>query len=102
MTFFAETHISGCAVNHMKKLDNYAFLLKIFACRAYISETKPDSKILKALFLIKLLKLSTGAHFQPEIRNFLLMNLNSLFGKTPITSFEMQLFNRDFWGFFIK
>ena len=63
MTFFAETNISGCAVNQMKKLDNYAFLLKIFACRAYISETKADSKILKALYFLKLLKLSTRAHF---------------------------------------
>ena len=61
--FFAETNISGCAVNQIKKLENYAFLLKIFACRAYISETKPDREILKALFIIKLLKLSTGAHF---------------------------------------
>ena len=59
-------------------------------------------EILTAIYFLQLLKLSTGAHFQPEIRNFLLMNLNSLFGKTPITSFEMQLFNRDFWGFFIK
>ena len=42
MTFFAETDISGCAVNQMKKFDNYAFLLKMFGCQAYISETKPD------------------------------------------------------------
>ena len=63
MTFFGETNILGCAVNQIKKFDNYAFLLKIFACRAYISETKPDSKILKALLFLKLLKLSTGAHF---------------------------------------
>ena len=56
MTFFAETDISGCAVNQMKKFANYAFLLKIFACLAYISETKPDSKILKALYFLQLFK----------------------------------------------
>ena len=54
MTFFAETDISGCAVNQMKKLDNYAFLLKIFACRAYISETKRDREILRAFSFLQL------------------------------------------------
>ena len=63
MTFFSETDISGCAINQTKKFDTYAFLLKIFACQAYISETKPDSKILKAVFFLQLLKLSTGEHF---------------------------------------
>ena len=28
MMFFADTDISGCAVNQMKKFDNYAFWLK--------------------------------------------------------------------------
>ena len=54
MTFFGETNILGCAVNQIKKFDNYAFLLKIFACRAYISETKRDREILRAFSFLQL------------------------------------------------
>ncbi len=56
MTFFGETNILGCAVNQIKKFDNYAFLLKIFACRAYISETKRDREILRACYFLQLFK----------------------------------------------